>query len=124
MRLPIPGTYGLFEPESGALMARRAVAAVVDDAFSHGVDFAVQSVKWPDPEIDAAVFVFACGPWLPKLFPEMLGNDSQFLVRGTPRASFFGNRRFGLLPLLAPEAKHLRIPSTASIARDAPPSAA
>jgi glycine/D-amino acid oxidase-like deaminating enzyme len=73
MRLPVPGTYGLFEPESGALMARRAVAAVVDDAISFGVEFAIQSVSWPNPGIDAATFVFACGPWLPKLFPKVLG---------------------------------------------------
>ncbi len=72
MRLPVPGTYGLFEPESGALMARRAVAAVVDDAIANGVEFAIQSVAWPNPRIDAAAFVFACGPWLPKLFPQLL----------------------------------------------------
>ena len=73
MRLPVPGTYGLFEPESGALMARRAVAAVVDQAIALGADYAIQSVTWPNPQIDAATFVFACGPWLPKLFPEILG---------------------------------------------------
>jgi sarcosine oxidase len=73
MRLPVPGTYGLFEPESGVLMARRSVAAVVDQAIAHGADYAIQSVTWPNPQIDAATFVFACGPWLPKLFPEILG---------------------------------------------------
>ena len=74
MRLPIAGTYGLFEPESGALMARRAVAAVVDEAVSFGVDFALQSVTWPHPRIDAAMYVYACGPWLPKLFPQLLAS--------------------------------------------------
>ena len=74
MRLPVPGTYGLFEPESGVLMARRAVAAVVDDAVAHGADYAMQSVAWPNPAIDAGLFVFACGPWLPKLFPALLGS--------------------------------------------------
>lgn len=73
MRLPVPGTYGLFEPQSGALMARRAVAVVVEEAIAHDVDYAVQSVTWPNVAIDAATFVFACGPWLPKLFPEILG---------------------------------------------------
>ncbi len=72
IRLPLPGTYGLFESESGALMARRAVAAVVDDAIALGADFEVRAVEWPNPQIDAATFVFACGPWLPKLFPGVL----------------------------------------------------
>ena len=64
--------FGIFEPESGALMARRAVALVVDDAVRSGVDYRIQSVAWPDTRIDAATFVFACGPWLPKLFPNLL----------------------------------------------------
>src|SRR5580700_6496897 len=34
-----PGAWGIFEPESGALTARRAVEAVVSDAVSHGVEF-------------------------------------------------------------------------------------
>ncbi len=73
MRLPVPGTYGLFEPESGALMARRAVAAVVEDSVAKGAEFAIQSVGWPETGVDADAYVFACGPWLPKLFPEVLG---------------------------------------------------
>lgn len=73
MRLPVHGTWGLFEPESGILMARRAVAAVVRDAQRHGAEFAIQAVTWPNPRIDATIFIFACGPWLPKMFPEILG---------------------------------------------------
>jgi sarcosine oxidase len=73
MRMPVEGTYGLYEPESGTLMARRAVAAVVDDAVTHGAEFRIDSVTWPNPDVDAAAFVFACGPWMPKLFPELLG---------------------------------------------------
>jgi glycine/D-amino acid oxidase-like deaminating enzyme len=73
MHQPVAGTYGLYEPESGVLMARRAVAAVAADAVTLGAEFALKAVAWPNPEIDAAVFAFACGPWLPKLFPEALG---------------------------------------------------
>lgn len=69
---PDSETYGLFEPESGALLARRAVTAVVEDAKAMGVEFAIKAAAWPDPEIDAEQFVFACGPWLPKLFPSVL----------------------------------------------------
>ncbi len=67
-----PQIFGIFEPESGALMARRAVAAVVDDAVRGGVEYRIESVSWPNPRIDARIFVFACGPWLPKLFPHLL----------------------------------------------------
>ena len=34
-----PGAWGTFEPESGALMARQAVAALVADTVRHGVEF-------------------------------------------------------------------------------------
>ena len=71
-RFPNPGTYGLFEPESGALLARRAVEQVVTDAIESGADFEIRNLTWPNPSIDARVIVFACGPWLPKLFPEIL----------------------------------------------------
>jgi glycine/D-amino acid oxidase-like deaminating enzyme len=64
-------TFGILEPDSGALMARRAVAAVVQDAIRMGVTFLMGQV---DDSPDAAVYVYACGPWLPKLFPELLGS--------------------------------------------------
>jgi len=73
-QLPESNVYGIFEPESGALMARRAVA--------HSAEYAIDPVQISSggnvrtasgDEIRAAAFVFACGPWLPKLFPELLG---------------------------------------------------
>jgi len=98
MRLPDPRAYGIFEPESGALMARRAVAAVVDDALRHGVEFAAAAVQpptrqsrqaavrtLPGEELHAGIFVFACGPWLPKLFPALLANR----IRATRQEVFF-----------------------------------
>ena len=68
MRFADRGLYGIFEPESGALMARRAVAEVVADAVRMGVRYETTSAP---PR--AEVTVYACGPWLPKLFPEILG---------------------------------------------------
>jgi sarcosine oxidase len=78
-------TYGIFEPGSGALMARRAVAAVVRDAARNGTAYATEAVQplfgngprasvrtISGQVISAGVFVFACGPWLPKLFPALL----------------------------------------------------
>lgn len=80
-----PGAWGIFEPESGALMARRAVEAVVADAVRDGVVFVSEAVIPPagcgalpavqttsGETISAGIFVFACGPWLPKVFPDLL----------------------------------------------------
>jgi len=83
---------GIYEPESGALMARRAVAAVVAEAVRTGVDFRLAAIAEPrgngaiesiasrteenltEEQFTAKQFVFACGAWLAKLFPETLGN--------------------------------------------------
>jgi glycine/D-amino acid oxidase-like deaminating enzyme len=62
--------YGIFEPDSGILMARRAVAAVVADAVRCGVQYEIREMR---PPIPLGTVVFACGPWLPKLFPDLLG---------------------------------------------------
>jgi monomeric sarcosine oxidase len=73
---PGPNTFGIFEPESGALLARRSVAAVVEDAIGSGLVYSMGAVETPfngDVHIRAGVFVFACGSWLPKVFPEVLG---------------------------------------------------
>jgi sarcosine oxidase len=77
---------GLFEPQSGVLMARRAVAAVVEDAVRLGAEYRCAQVLGPtgsggvhevttsDGEhMAAGQFVFACGPWLGKVFPDVLG---------------------------------------------------
>jgi monomeric sarcosine oxidase len=77
---------GIFEPESGVLMARRAVAAVVAEAARIGVKFKAEAIHEPVGagelhEIEstsgktfaAREFVFACGAWLKKLFPKILG---------------------------------------------------
>jgi glycine/D-amino acid oxidase-like deaminating enzyme len=79
-------TAGLLEPRSGVLMARRAVAAVVEDAVRRGVEYRVAHVSAPRDErqisevttnsgerIHANTFVFACGAWMGKIFPEILG---------------------------------------------------
>jgi sarcosine oxidase len=79
-------TRGLLEPRSGVLMARRAVAAVVEEAVRRGVEYRVAQIAEPrgaraittvvassGERIDAETFVFACGAWLGKIFPEILG---------------------------------------------------
>ena len=75
---------------SGVLMARRAVAAAVERAVSEGVDYQVAHITTPAAsqsgrrEVDsvttnsgariaAGQFIFACGAWLWKIFPDLLG---------------------------------------------------
>ena len=78
---------GIFEPHSGVLMARRAVAAVVEDAVRLGVEYRCAQVSNPreagrvehittnrGERIAAEQFVFACGAWLGKIFPDALGS--------------------------------------------------
>jgi monomeric sarcosine oxidase len=77
---------GIFEPESGVLMARRAVAAVVEDAIRLGGEYRCAQVVDPreagavrhittkqGERIAAGQFVFTCGAWLGKIFPDVLG---------------------------------------------------
>ncbi len=81
---------GVLETGSGVLMARRSVMAVVEQAASHGVEYRQAHVASPTfaqasaPQLDAITtnngekiaagqFIFACGAWLGKVFPEILG---------------------------------------------------
>jgi sarcosine oxidase len=92
--------WGIFEPDSGVLMARRAVPAVVQQARTIGVDFCAGQALAPASHghlefvktssgktISAGAFVFACGPWLPKIFPDVLA-DRMFISR--QEIFFFG----------------------------------
>jgi glycine/D-amino acid oxidase-like deaminating enzyme len=81
----IGGGWAIFEPESGVLMARRAVQAVVADAVRKGVEYRVATVEPPAGEgrlealrttsgesLRAGAFVLACGPWLGQVAPRAL----------------------------------------------------
>jgi monomeric sarcosine oxidase len=76
----------LYEPRSGVLLARRAVAATLEEAMRLGAEYRVAEVRAPSagarlPQVktgsgdavSAGEFVFACGAWLGKMFPEILG---------------------------------------------------
>jgi glycine/D-amino acid oxidase-like deaminating enzyme len=80
--------WALFEPEAGALMARRGVAATIAAFEREGGDVVVGRALPPTVAggdalgrvlledgraLEADAFVFAAGPWLPDLFPEVLG---------------------------------------------------
>ncbi len=81
-----PITWAIHEPESGFLVAFHAVQAVVQMAMAEGVEYLQESVIPPAGKgrlgsiatrsgstVRADTFVFACGPWLPKVFPDVLG---------------------------------------------------
>jgi glycine/D-amino acid oxidase-like deaminating enzyme len=92
---PDQTTWAILEPDSGVLLARRAVQAVVAQAREIGVDY-LQARVTMESRINAERLVFACGPWLPKLFPELLGElihvtRQEVLFFGVPA----GDERFG-----------------------------
>jgi glycine/D-amino acid oxidase-like deaminating enzyme len=78
---------GLFEPQFGALIARRAVQTLVAGFVQGGGRYLTGRVQPPadgqaelrsvnlsgGQRVAADRFVFAAGPWLPKLFPDVLG---------------------------------------------------
>ncbi|HYR76879.1 MAG TPA: FAD-dependent oxidoreductase [Pyrinomonadaceae bacterium] len=91
--------WAMLEVESGVLSARRAVQAVVREAIRNGVEYLQQAISgtgFPPviyaqdaratertldclvtnsgQRISAGAYVFACGPWLPKIFPDLLAD--------------------------------------------------
>lgn len=102
--------FAVFEPEAGLLMARRGVQGVVRQYEREGGRF---DLAWATPgrhngrrllEVEspggvrrgADQFVFAAGPWLPRLFPDVAGD----LIRVTKQDVIFigppaGDDRFG-----------------------------
>jgi glycine/D-amino acid oxidase-like deaminating enzyme len=79
--------WGIFEPECGYLDARASCQAVVDAFVDAGGTYRQLAVSAKGLEsgplrglllsdgshLKADAYVFACGPWLGKLFPETLG---------------------------------------------------
>jgi sarcosine oxidase len=92
---------GLLEPESGVLLARRAVHAVLEEAKKNSAEFLIAHAVTPDGggtisklatsrcgAFSGGNFVFACGPWLGKVFPELLG---QRIFPTRQEVFFFGS---------------------------------
>jgi len=86
LRLP-DVTWGVLEPASGLLLARNAVQLLVKELVAGGVNYFPFSAAAPSGSsklkeihgsggetISAGTFVFCCGPWLPKIFAELLGD--------------------------------------------------
>ncbi len=99
----------VFEPSSGALMARRLTQSVAAAAHREGAELLRARVETPqgaghlervltctESQIATETFVFACGPWLGKVFPDLLGER----IFPTRQEAFFfgvpaGDLRFG-----------------------------
>ena len=115
--------WGIFEPECGYLDARASCAAVVDAFLAAGGRYRQAAVMADGLEdeplhslalcdrsrLTADGFVFACGPWLGKLFPQTVGD----FVRATRQDVFFlgtpaGDFRFrdGQMPVWADHRDH------------------
>jgi sarcosine oxidase len=78
-------TRGVLEPNSGLLLARESVQALVKELTANGVDYIQSSINAPSggsnlktihssagESISAGTFIFCCGPWLPNVFPKLL----------------------------------------------------
>jgi glycine/D-amino acid oxidase-like deaminating enzyme len=80
--------WAIFEPDGGALMARQACAAVLDAFLAEGGEYRQAAAQPPiistgelkgialsdSSTLIADRYVFACGPWLGKVFPDVIGD--------------------------------------------------
>ncbi len=92
-------SWAMLEPNSGVLSGRRAVEAVVAEGIRDGVEYFQEAVSGMGAatqkldhvttingqRISASHYVFACGPWLPKIFPELLAKR----IRPTRQEVFY-----------------------------------
>lgn len=79
---------GVMQPTMGTIMARRSLQTLAADFVKAGGgfrQFAVDQPRSAKARLDAVTaadgetlsakgFVFACGPWLPKIFPDVVGD--------------------------------------------------
>jgi glycine/D-amino acid oxidase-like deaminating enzyme len=88
--------WAMYEPDAGALMARRATAAVARDFTDAGGRFQRSAVAPPTATaesrlgrvrlsdgsvLEADAFVFAAGPWLATLLPDVVGGERLAVTR-------------------------------------------
>jgi glycine/D-amino acid oxidase-like deaminating enzyme len=115
--------WGIYEPQSGYLLARTSTQAVVDQFVAEGGEYRQTAVAEPDLDygqwkvltlsdgstLVADRYLFACGPWLGKLFPRTIGGN---FVSTKQEIFFFGtpadDQRYneGALPVWADHSEH------------------
>jgi glycine/D-amino acid oxidase-like deaminating enzyme len=95
--------WGIYEPQSGYLLARASAQAVVEQFVAEGGEYRQAAAATNDLDngqwrslslsdgstIVADRYVFACGPWLGKLFPQTVGphfisTKQEIFFFGTP----------------------------------------
>jgi sarcosine oxidase len=101
--------WGVFEPDSGFVTARASCQAVAEGFLQEGGIYR-QATVGPDgledtawkalplsdgSQLKADIYIFACGPWMPQLFPQTIGSN----IRSTKQDVFFfgpppGDERF------------------------------
>jgi len=77
--------WALWEPDSGVLMARQSIQALVRLSVQQGLEYRIADVQRPTSQrrlerittsagetISGGAFLFACGAWLPTMFPNLL----------------------------------------------------
>jgi glycine/D-amino acid oxidase-like deaminating enzyme len=115
--------WGIWEPQSGYLLARASAQAVLDHFVAEGGEYRQAAVAGQGLEVGdwkglplldgsklvADRYVFACGPWLGKLFPKTVGphfvsTKQDVFFFGTPA----GDDRYdeGSLPVWADHSDH------------------
>jgi len=115
--------WGIWEPQSGYLLARASTQAVVDHFVAEGGEYRAATASAQNLEeagwktlalsdgttITADRYVFACGPWLGRLFPLTVGPH----FRATKQDVFFfgtpaGDYRYdeGRTPVWADHSDH------------------
>ena len=86
----------LKEEEAGFLLARQSCQTVVDRFIAEGGNYKIGSAQresggWKLSDgsaLEADAFVFACGPWLSQLFPEL--GDGKLIQPTRQEVFFFG----------------------------------
>lgn len=119
--------WGIFEPQSGYLLARASTQAVVDRFVAEGGNYrqatvatenldggklkalALSGVSNANDSIVADRYVFACGPWLGKMFPQTVGphfisTKQEIFFFGTPAADPRYNE--GIIPVWGDRSDH------------------
>lgn len=80
--------WAIYEPQAGYLLARRGCEAVAEAFVAEGGEYRQVACRMVDAEggemrriglsdgdsISADGYVFACGPWLGKIFPDLMGD--------------------------------------------------
>jgi len=115
--------WGIWEPQSGYLLARASTQAVVEHFVAEGGEYRQESVlasgldggEWKGltlsdgSKLIADRYVFACGPWLGMLFPKTVGphfvsTKQDVFFFGTPAGDYRYDE--GNLPVWADHSDH------------------